>query len=105
MGQKRNRKIARAAKKRDDYRCQVCTTGSALRIHHIIPLCVGGQDVLANMTTYCLECHNQEHCVSGSAPISTLIQIGQGKLPYEAILSTASWIGTSGCTWAGYRST
>jgi hypothetical protein len=104
MSQKRNRKIASAAKKRDGYCCQVCTAGSALRTHHIIPLCVGGQDVPTNMTTYCLECHNQEHSVSGSAPISILIRIGQGKLPYNAILTSASWIGTSGCTWTGYPS-
>ncbi len=102
MSQKRNRRIPGATKERDGYRCQVCTAGSALRAHHIIPLCVEGQDILANTITYCLECHKQEHSVSGSAPISILVQIGQGKLPYDAILSTASWIGTSGCTWAGH---
>jgi len=101
MSQKRNRKIAEAAKERDSNRCQVCAAGSALCAHHVIPLCIGGQDVLDNTITYCLECHNQEHGVSGSAPLSILIQIGQGKLRYDAILRTASWIGTSSCTWAG----
>lgn len=99
----RNYTITKAAKERDGYHCQVCGTTLALRVHHIIPLVVGGLDILSNTITYCLWCHNIEHGPSGSAPLFILSQIGRGILPSTAILLTASWLGMSGCSWAGYQ--
>lgn len=47
---------------RDDFRCKCCGFGGAaalgvLAVHHILPVHVGGKDVMDNLTTLCLNHH------------------------------------------------
>jgi hypothetical protein len=62
---------AKAARKRDDYICQDCGfqsgyhaaegKGATLDVHHITFLEDGGSNRLENLTTLCVECHNNRH--------------------------------------------
>ncbi|MDY3368391.1 HNH endonuclease signature motif containing protein [Zhenhengia yiwuensis] len=38
-----------------------CTEYDKLHVHHIVPLCFGGNDVESNMVTLCTECHMRAH--------------------------------------------
>lgn len=40
-------------------RCELCGSPKKLEIHHIIPLCVGGEDVLDNWICVCKSCHSK----------------------------------------------
>lgn len=52
---------------RDDYTCQNCGVrggpygDATLHAHHGVPLSKGGVNDLANLTTYCAECHRAIH--------------------------------------------
>jgi 5-methylcytosine-specific restriction endonuclease McrA len=51
-----------AARKRDDYRCQICGRQGTpragwLHVHHKIPIRFGGPDALSNVVTLCAGCH------------------------------------------------
>lgn len=62
---------AKAARKSDDYICQDCGfksgyhaaegKGCTLDVHHITPLEDGGSNRADNLTTLCVECHNNRH--------------------------------------------
>ncbi|MBW4580723.1 MAG: HNH endonuclease [Tildeniella nuda ZEHNDER 1965/U140] len=50
------------ALERDRHMCQCCYEDSAdsrLEVHHIQPLCLGGQDDLDNLITLCSWCHKE----------------------------------------------
>ena len=38
-------------------RCELCGSKRELQAHHIIPICVGGPDVQANILVVCKKCH------------------------------------------------
>jgi hypothetical protein len=98
---KRKRSFASAVKKRDK-QCLVCGSKSGLCAHHIVPRVVGGLDIPENGATYCKDHHKLEHAPSGSAPLSMLMRIRRGTLPFAALFSTASWLADSGSIEAGY---
>lgn len=62
---------AKAIRKRDDYICQDCGfksgyhaaegKGATLDVHHITFLKDGGSNRESNLTTLCVECHNNRH--------------------------------------------
>ena len=47
--------------KRDDRKCSGCGVRVNLQVHHIIPLSLGGRNVMENLTTLCKECHQRKH--------------------------------------------
>jgi len=51
------------ALRRDGKRCQACGTSArpVLAVHHIIPVTLGGRDVLRNLITLCANCHRIVH--------------------------------------------
>ncbi len=102
---KRSKKTIRETLRRDGYRCRECGSPKVPRVHHTIPLGIGGLDQPSNAITYCQDCHSKQHDSSGSAPLALLTKIGRGILPPEAILTTALWIANSGSIWAGNPST
>lgn len=40
-------------------RCELCGSPKKLEIHHIIPLCAGGEDSLDNWICICKSCHSK----------------------------------------------
>ena len=40
-------------------RCELCGSPKRLELHHIIPLCVGGEDCLDNWIAICSSCHSK----------------------------------------------
>ncbi len=54
---KRSGKTRRLVLKRDGSICQVCGTVGT-QVHHIQPLCYGGEDSPANAVVICDDCHN-----------------------------------------------
>lgn len=47
---------------RDDYTCQYCwERNGRLECDHIVPLCKGGSDDPANLTTACFACNHSKH--------------------------------------------
>lgn len=53
--------VREKVKKRDEYKCVLCSKTSFLQIHHIIPLSKGGTNNLSNMETVCRNCHEEIH--------------------------------------------
>src|SRR3954454_1168079 len=54
--------VREAALIRDQDTCQDCrATECALEVHHITPLCKGGDNSLANLTALCKCCHRIRH--------------------------------------------
>lgn len=51
------------ALERDGWKCQRCGARGELQVHHLVPLAIGGSNVLENMETVCLPCHLTEHRV------------------------------------------
>ncbi len=60
----------KAVQKRDDWTCQDCgvksgpyagSDGKQLHIHHVTHLSDGGSNRLSNLTTLCVDCHNDRH--------------------------------------------
>lgn len=41
--------------------CANCASTDDLMIHHIVPLCYGGNNVLTNLARLCSDCHAQAH--------------------------------------------
>ena len=56
----RNMNLAKQAFKRDDYTCCNCG-GEAEAAHHIVPLAVGGKDIVSNLASLCNACHGLVH--------------------------------------------
>jgi predicted DNA-binding transcriptional regulator AlpA len=54
-------KLAKLAKKRDGYQCAICFANTSVVAHHVIPLEIGGPDVIENLATVCTGCHRQIH--------------------------------------------
>lgn len=48
-----------AALERDGHRCTDCGREQSLEIHHVIPLRLGGDDLLENLRTLCKKCHRR----------------------------------------------
>ncbi|MDO8650228.1 MAG: HNH endonuclease [Candidatus Berkelbacteria bacterium] len=46
---------------RDGGKCTNCGTQLSLQAHHIIPLSLGGKNVMENLTTLCKDCHQNRH--------------------------------------------
>jgi 5-methylcytosine-specific restriction endonuclease McrA len=47
---------------RDSYVCKKCgVIGVKLVVHHILPLCKGGDNSMSNLITICEKCHGNEH--------------------------------------------
>lgn len=44
-----------------NYKCVNCGTTENLRIHHIVPVAVGGTDNITNLIPLCLSCHEAIH--------------------------------------------
>ena len=55
-----SRKLKHWALRRDDYLCVNCGL-EAKCVHHIVPLSLGGFDVLGNLVSLCLPCHGVIH--------------------------------------------
>lgn len=55
--------VREAAVERDGHACQGdgCTATTGLQVHHIIPVCRGGESTLENVTTLCAPCHRAIH--------------------------------------------
>lgn len=60
----------KAVQKRDDWTCQDCSVksgpyadsdGKQLHVHHVKHLSDGGSNRLSNLTTLCVDCHNDRH--------------------------------------------
>ena len=47
--------------KRDDYECVECGSDVNLQVDHIKPLSLGGKNILSNLQTLCVECHQEKH--------------------------------------------
>ena len=58
--------LSRRTRQRDNWTCQQCGWRAVgrnrrfLHAHHIVPRGQGGADILANLTSLCLECHAQQ---------------------------------------------
>ena len=52
--------------RRDRMRCQACGVAGRplLASHHVVPVSLGGRDVLSNFTTLCANCHRIVHWLS-----------------------------------------
>ena len=61
-----NSSLGPAAIRRDGGRCQACGLAArpVLAVHHIVPVSLGGRDVLSNLTTLCANCHRIVHWLS-----------------------------------------
>lgn len=57
----RSKRIKKNALKRDNHQCVKCGSDEELHIHHKIPLSEGGEDVLDNVETLCIDCHIDAH--------------------------------------------
>lgn len=65
--------------KQDDYKC--CNCGSpATHAHHIVPVALGGLDVLSNIASLCNNCHGAIHGIdfSNHAALTRAGQIRTG---------------------------
>lgn len=49
--------------------CANCAEETDLQIHHIVPLSLGGRNILTNLARLCTECHAKAH--GGSALVGT----------------------------------
>lgn len=54
------RLVVKQALKRDGGSCCNCG-GSAKQAHHVVPLSLGGNDVLSNLVSLCEDCHGLVH--------------------------------------------
>lgn len=58
-----NEKLRQLTLIRDEYICQECTEvfpEHKLECDHIIPLSMGGKDILTNTQTLCIPCHSEK---------------------------------------------
>jgi 5-methylcytosine-specific restriction endonuclease McrA len=55
------RKLRARAIVRDGRRCVDCGSTEHLEADHIVPVALGGQDELSNLTTRCRACHHARH--------------------------------------------
>ena len=46
---------------RDSHECQECHATECLQVHHIVPVCMGGDSSLENVITLCVICHRGVH--------------------------------------------
>jgi len=59
--------LRKQAYERDEYRCQNCGVGGGpngyveLHAHHVVPMSVGGNHNLTNLSTLCASCHSLIH--------------------------------------------
>lgn len=51
--------ISAAVKKRDGYKCRLCSCTEYLQVDHIIPVSKGGQTIMSNLWTLCDICHSK----------------------------------------------
>lgn len=78
--EKRNQALVCEAWQTYGNRCANCGE-RATTMHHIVPLSVGGRDVLSNMIPLCEECHGMVHDYDGKKRLnfSNMIREGQKK--------------------------
>lgn len=56
------RQVRKAALRRDSHTCQDCKAAECrLEVHHLVPLCKGGDNKLYNLLTLCVICHRSRH--------------------------------------------
>jgi len=53
--------IRKMVYERDNYQCRLCGSGKNLRVHHIHYLDDYGKERLANLSTFCANCHTMGH--------------------------------------------
>lgn len=53
-------RIKKAVFERDKYRCQACDTHLNLSVDHIVPESKGGESVMSNFQTLCLNCNRSK---------------------------------------------
>lgn len=53
--------VREEALERDEHQCQECGSVDCLQVHHITPVCMGGESTLENVTTLCRTCHQAVH--------------------------------------------
>lgn len=53
--------VREEALERDEHQCQECGSVECLQVHHITPVCMGGESSLENVTTLCRPCHQAVH--------------------------------------------
>lgn len=79
----RDPSLSAQVKERDDWTCQKCGAqpeGQTVEAHHPVPLDVGGEDSLENLSTLCQRCHQY-------AP-SWLLPIADYRAAFDSYLST-----------------
>ena len=57
----RSKVVRKQTLRRDNYECVICGDADNLHVDHIVPLSEGGQDILSNTQTLCLDCHIEKH--------------------------------------------
>lgn len=56
--------------------CANCRSGEYLEIHHIVPIALGGTNLLGNLVKLCAECHGKAHGRKGRTNIRVAQQAG-----------------------------
>ena len=58
------------------FTCQKCGSvgdNSDLHVHHITPLCLGGENIEDNLTVLCADCHRKEHAILNRSPLLRVV--------------------------------
>lgn len=58
FGSKRSNSNFAKVKKRDYFLCQKCGSPHSIEVHHIIPVCLGGDNSMKNLIALCEYCHD-----------------------------------------------
>lgn len=64
-----------AVLERDNYTCQICrdTIPRKIIAHHIVPVNLGGQDIIGNGLSLCITCHLKIHITLSTLPVEIII--------------------------------
>lgn len=56
------KQLTKAQKRKIGPRCINCGTEEEIEYHHVVPLLLGGNDILENIVPLCHRCHKTAHC-------------------------------------------
>lgn len=56
------KQLTKAQKQKIGTRCINCGTEEGIEYHHVVPLLLGGNDILENIVPLCHSCHKTAHC-------------------------------------------
>ena len=60
--------------------CASCGATENLQYHHIVPLSMGGRDVLSNIAVICASCHSKVHYgKNGAIAHNEAVRVGMQK--------------------------